>query len=52
MQLFRKEPLFHGRDNHDQLIKITKVLGTDALFSYLEKYHITLDPTFQSSLGT
>jgi casein kinase II subunit alpha len=31
-QIFRKEPFFHGHDNSDQLVKITKVLGTDELF--------------------
>jgi casein kinase II subunit alpha len=33
MQIFRKEPFFHGHDNSDQLVKITKVLGTDELFT-------------------
>lgn len=32
-QIFRKEPFFHGHDNQDQLVKITKVLGTDELFA-------------------
>ncbi|KAK4703741.1 casein kinase II subunit alpha, partial [Phenoliferia sp. Uapishka_3] len=34
--IFRKEPFFHGHDNYDQLVKITKVLGTDELYVYLE----------------
>ena len=42
-KIFRKEPFFHGHDNHDQLAKIAKVLGTDALHAYLNKYDITLD---------
>lgn len=25
--MFRKEPFFHGNDNHDQLLRIVKVLG-------------------------
>jgi len=50
--IFRKEPLFHGRDNHDQLAKIIKVLGTDALYAYLDKYQIQLDPNYQTALGT
>lgn len=33
VQIFRKEPFFHGHDNSDQLVKITKVLGTDELFA-------------------
>ena len=36
--IFRKEPFFHGHDNYDQLVKIVKVLGTDELFDYLDKY--------------
>jgi casein kinase II subunit alpha len=49
--IFRKEPFFHGHDNHDQLVKIAKVLGTDELFTYLEKYSIVLDPHFLSMIG-
>eukprot|EP01147_Barroeca_monosierra_P011331 gene11331-3365_t len=48
--IFRKEPFFHGQDNYDQLIKIAKVLGTDDLHKYLEKYKITLDPHFHQLL--
>jgi len=50
--IFRKEPFFHGHDNHDQLLKIAKVLSTNDLYAYLEKYSITLDPSFQQMLGT
>ena len=50
-QIFRKEPFFHGQDNYDQLVKIAKVLGTDDLFTYLEKYEIDLDPHFEDLLG-
>jgi len=49
--IFRKEPFFHGHDNHDQLVKIAKVLGTAELFAYLDKYGITLDPHFLSLIG-
>lgn len=45
-----KEPFFQGNDNYDQLEKITRVLGTDELFTYLENYHIELDNNF-SILG-
>jgi casein kinase II subunit alpha len=37
------EPFFHGMDNPDQLVKIAKVMGTDDLYSYMEKFKITLD---------
>ncbi|XP_003699231.1 casein kinase II subunit alpha isoform X2 [Megachile rotundata] len=49
--IFRKEPFFHGHDNYDQLVRIAKVLGTEELFEYLEKYHIELDPRFNDILG-
>ena len=35
-------PFFHGRDNNDQLVKITEVLGSQTLSSYLEKYNLKL----------
>jgi len=51
IQIFRKEPFFHGHDNYDQLVKITKVLGTDELYAYLEKYDIELDAQYDEILG-
>lgn len=51
VQIFRKEPFFHGHDNYDQLVKITKVLGTDELYAYLEKYDIELDSNYDDILG-
>lgn len=49
--IFRKEPFFHGHDNYDQLVRIAKVLGTEDLFDYIEKYNIELDPRFNDILG-
>lgn len=49
--IFRKEPFFFGRSNPDQLVKIAKVLGTDELFAYLEKYAIPLHPDYDDILG-
>lgn len=49
--IFRKEPFFHGHDNYDQLVRIAKVLGTEELFEYLDKYHVELDPRFSDILG-
>ncbi|KAJ3113674.1 Casein kinase II subunit alpha [Phlyctochytrium bullatum] len=49
--IFRKEPFFHGHDNYDQLVKIAKVLGTEELFAYLDKYDIDLEPHFDEILG-
>ncbi len=34
-----------------QLVKIAKVLGTDELFAYLDKYDLELDPQFDGILG-
>lgn len=49
--IFRKEPFFHGNSNSDQLVKIAKVLGTDQLFEYLDKYDIELDAQYDDILG-
>jgi len=51
VQIFRKEPFFHGHDNYDQLVKITKVLGTDELYAYIDKYNIRLDVQYDEILG-
>ena len=40
--IFKKDPFFKGNDNRDQLVKIAKVLGTDALVAWLNKYGIKL----------
>lgn len=49
--IFKKEPFFHGHDNYDQLVRIAKVMGTDDLHDYLDKYNIELDPRFNDILG-
>lgn len=49
--IFRKEPFFYGHDNYDQLVKIAKVLGTEALYQYLAKYGIELDPQLEGLVG-
>jgi serine/threonine protein kinase len=49
--IFRKEPFFHGQSNSDQLVKIAKVLGTEELFEYLDKYDIELDPQYDEILS-
>ena len=50
-RIFRKVPFFHGHNNHDQLVRIAKVLGTEELYEYLDKYQIDLDPRFMDILG-
>uniref|UniRef100_A0A8C8K2T9 non-specific serine/threonine protein kinase n=1 Tax=Oncorhynchus tshawytscha TaxID=74940 RepID=A0A8C8K2T9_ONCTS len=49
--IFRKEPFFHGHDNYDQLVRIAKVLGTEDLYNYIDKYNIELEPRFNDILG-
>lgn len=49
--IFRKEPFFYGHDNYDQLVKIARVLGTDDLYRYLNKYGIELDPQLEVLVG-
>ena len=48
--IFKKEPFFRGADNYDQLVRIAKVLGTDNLYSYLNKYNLELDQHFDDIL--
>jgi casein kinase II subunit alpha len=50
--IFKKDPFFHGSSNSDQLVKIAKVLGTDELYTYLEKYSLRLDSQYDKILGT
>lgn len=52
LSLFRSLRLI-AMETHaeDQLVKITKVLGTDDLYAYLEKYDIDLAPEFDDILG-
>ena len=49
--IFRKEPFFNGHDNYDQLVRIAKVLGTQELHAYLNKYRIELDPHLEALVG-
>eukprot|EP00466_Bigelowiella_natans_P021385 jgi/Bigna1/57610/fgenesh1_pm.21_\ len=48
--IFKVEPFFKGRDNYDQLVVISRVLGTESLYAYLEKYNLELDSKFKSLL--
>lgn len=38
--VFMKEPFFAGQDSNEQLIKIAKVLGSDDLTAYIDKYDL------------
>lgn len=48
--IFHKEPLFRGADNDDQLVCIVKILGTTALYNYLNKYEINVEPNLARKL--
>jgi casein kinase II subunit alpha len=50
--IFKKEPFFAGADNDDQLVKISKVLGTDLLNQYLDAYDLQMEPQVQAQVGT
>lgn len=49
--LFLQSPFFKGKNNHDQLVKIAKVLGTKDLHRYLAKYGLVLDKDCSKALG-
>ena len=49
--IFNKEPFFKGADNYDQLEQITRVLGTEELFLYLNKYNLKLEAALERILG-
>jgi casein kinase II subunit alpha len=49
--IFMKNPLFKGRDNYDQLVKIAAVMGTTKLAEYMQKYNLKLDRRFDEILG-
>lgn len=49
--IFKKEPFFKGKSNPDQLVKIVRVLGTQGLVKYLNKYGIQLDDDYMEEIG-
>ncbi|GME88249.1 hypothetical protein B5S31_g5813 [[Candida] boidinii] len=49
--VFKKEPFFKGDSNTDQLVKIAKILGTDDLIKYCNKYEIKLSSEYDNVLG-
>ena len=48
--IFHKEPFFVGENNEDQLVKIAKVLGTEDLWNYWEKYNIMVEEDLVSQI--
>ncbi|KAF5837823.1 kinase-like domain-containing protein [Dunaliella salina] len=49
--IFKKPVFFRGEDEFDQLVKIAKVLGSEGLHRYCEKYGIELDPRLEQLVG-
>jgi casein kinase II subunit alpha len=47
----KPQVFFRGEDELDQLVKISKVLGTDELYAYAEKYGVELDPKLVQLCG-
>jgi casein kinase II subunit alpha len=45
--LFMREPFFAGEDNLGQLVKITKVVGTEEIQLYMDKYDLELNDGIQ-----
>lgn len=45
--VFKKEPFFHGKSNTDQLVQIVRILGSDDLHKYLQKYELTLGEEYE-----
>jgi casein kinase II subunit alpha len=43
--IFQVDPFFQGKDNDDQLLKIAKVVGTDEIYTFIEKYNIQVHDT-------
>ena len=49
--LFAVHPFFHGRDNADQLTKICKVVGSEDVRQYCDKYGIDVSQDAQQRIG-
>ncbi len=49
--IFHVFPLFRGKDNYDQLVRIAKVLGTRDLLRYISKYKLKLDRNYDGIMG-
>ncbi|PNW76047.1 hypothetical protein CHLRE_12g549800v5 [Chlamydomonas reinhardtii] len=49
--VFKKPVFFRGEDEFDQLVKVVRVLGTDGLYAYCDKYGVELDPRLAQLCG-
>lgn len=50
--IFRKEPFFRGNDNKDQLVKISRVLGTQSFDAWMDKYGLAIGQTPKPFFGS
>ena len=48
--IFKKEPFFHGNDNFDQMIKIVKVVGSESVHSYINKFNLKPNVQYEGLL--
>mmetsp|Transcript_8393 Transcript_8393/g.20924 ORF Transcript_8393/g.20924 Transcript_8393/m.20924 type:complete len:390 (-) Transcript_8393:266-1435(-) len=49
--LFKRPVFFRGEDEFDQLVKIAKVLGSEGLHKYCDKYGVDLDARLDQLVG-
>lgn len=49
--IFKKEPFFHGSDNFDQLIKIVKVVGSNSIHDYINKFNLKPNSQYEGLLN-
>lgn len=40
IKIFRKVPFIQGNDNIDQVLKVTKLLGTSEVVKYIKEYKL------------
>lgn len=49
--LFKRQVFFRGEDEFDQLVRIAKVLGSEELYRYADKYGVEVDPALVQAVG-
>ncbi|OHT11531.1 CMGC family protein kinase [Tritrichomonas foetus] len=49
--LFRKIPFFRGHDNDEQIVKLASVLGAADIYSYCDKYSLSLPTKVASEIS-
>ena len=48
--IFRMSYLFIGKDNNDQLVEIVKMFGKNDFDNYIDKFKVTLEPSFYNMI--